>query len=579
MRRGRNRSVGPASDDELIERARSGEQYAFGELYRRHRQAAVATARFLLRSPTEADDVVADAFAGVLAAIRHGYGPRDNFRRYLLASVRNGCRMRGRRVMSPDQQPRQHVRATSTFEDPERYVEADTVARAFASLNPRWQQTLWLTEVEQRSTAEVGERLHLAPNAAAALTHRAREAFATAYLAEHVRASPDEACATYAPRLAAYVRDQLTNAQRNDVEAHLVACPHCRRAVSELRELNTSLRTLAPLAGAGAAAPASLGTSIGGSSVGLLGGGLLKGAAALFVLAPVLVTDSPGGGEAERRTITVEAADAAADDAVSPAVRVASTSVAGRSPTTTTTTTTTTASATASTIAGRPIGRTVGAAAALSPVSTVAVISATVTTVPAPDGDLLEPITALVDDVLTDVVTPLVDGLLTETVVPLVEGAVSEVVAPVLGLVDRVIDAPIPVVDAVAGSLVLPATGEAVDLVGELLGGPDASDTDQTGTPPPPISPQPTPPQPTAPPSAVAPSPSAPSAPASPPGQPAATTVPVPPPANAAPATLLPPITVPAISVPPVTLPLNLPHVTLPLISVAPITIPDLLGG
>ena len=45
------------------------------------------------------------------------------------------------------------------FEDPERYVEADTVARAFASLSPRWQQTLWLTEVEQRSSAEVAAQL------------------------------------------------------------------------------------------------------------------------------------------------------------------------------------------------------------------------------------------------------------------------------------------------------------------------------------------------------------------------------------------------------------------------------------
>ena len=76
--------------------------------------------------------------------------------------------------------------SSPVYEDPERYVEADTVARAFASLSPRWQQTLWLTEVEQRSSAEVAAHLQLAPNATAALTHRAREAFATAYLAEHI---------------------------------------------------------------------------------------------------------------------------------------------------------------------------------------------------------------------------------------------------------------------------------------------------------------------------------------------------------------------------------------------------------
>ena len=131
------------------------------------------------------------------------------------------------------------------FEDPERYVEADTVARAFASLSPRWQQTLWLTEVEQRSPAEVAAHLHLAPNATAALTHRAREAFATAYLAEHIDSAPHDACERYAPRLAAYVRDQLTDSQRDDVERHLVDCQRCQQAVNDLRDVNASLRKLA----------------------------------------------------------------------------------------------------------------------------------------------------------------------------------------------------------------------------------------------------------------------------------------------------------------------------------------------
>ena len=144
----------------------------------------------MLRSRSEVDDVVADAFAGVLEAIRNGNGPRDNFRSYLLAAVRNGCRSRWQRISTRRRAVRAEADDSPVFEDPERYVEADTVARAFASLSPRWQQTLWLTEVEQRSPAEVAAHLHLAPNATAALTHRAREAFATAYLAEHIDSAP-----------------------------------------------------------------------------------------------------------------------------------------------------------------------------------------------------------------------------------------------------------------------------------------------------------------------------------------------------------------------------------------------------
>src|SRR5262245_48438544 len=181
------------SDDQLIEQARAGDGQAFAQLYRRHRPAAEATARWLLRSRAEVDDVVADAFAGVLSALRSGNGPRDNFRSYLLAAVRNGCRSRWRRVVDVDPS-RTTADDTPTFEDPQRYVEADTVARAFATLSPRWQHTLWMTEVEQRSNQEVAARLRIAPNAMAALTHRAREAFATAYLAEHIDSAPDGAC-------------------------------------------------------------------------------------------------------------------------------------------------------------------------------------------------------------------------------------------------------------------------------------------------------------------------------------------------------------------------------------------------
>ena len=56
--------------------------------------------------------------------------------------------------------------------------------RALRSLSPRWQAVLWLTEIEGRSSVEVGELLGLSPNAAAALTGRAREGLRRAYLRE-----------------------------------------------------------------------------------------------------------------------------------------------------------------------------------------------------------------------------------------------------------------------------------------------------------------------------------------------------------------------------------------------------------
>jgi RNA polymerase sigma factor (sigma-70 family) len=292
------------SDEHLTERAREGDQAAFGELYRRHRKAAESTAWCLLRSKVDADDVVADAFAGVLSALRNGRGPRDNFRRYLLACVRNGCRSRRSRYV-PVQEPSIERRAP-VLEEPERYVEADTVARAFAALTPRWQYTLWLTAVEQRPPQEVSERMHLSPSATAALAHRARQAFATAYLAEHVSTVRNRVCAKHAPQLAAYVRGALTGPAEATIDHHLVMCRDCAAAAAELRDVNASLRSLSlppQLVAAGAVAAsaatvtaaAATTAAVPGLWAGLSGASaLVKGLIAVLLVAPAISAEHPG---------------------------------------------------------------------------------------------------------------------------------------------------------------------------------------------------------------------------------------------------------------------------------------------
>ena len=312
------------SDEQLTDRARSGDQSAFGELYRRHRKAAESAAWCLLRSKTDADDVVAEAFTGVLSALRNGRGPRDNFRRYLLACVRNGCRQRRRRTVSLTDErldrfaPDEHQdRRGPVLEDPEQYVEADTVARAFASLAPRWQHTLWLTEVEQRPTRELGERMNLSPNAAAALAHRARQAFAVAYLAEHIGAVAGTECIRSAPLLAGYVRGQLGAESTLEVERHLVRCSTCAKAAAELRDINGSLRSLIPVAPAAAFAGAVAtvtnatptlssvsGVSIGGASAGLSGGLLTKALLAVLLISPALSADGAVGARPDAYSAT-----------------------------------------------------------------------------------------------------------------------------------------------------------------------------------------------------------------------------------------------------------------------------------
>src|SRR5262245_55809116 len=78
---------GGPSDAELIARVRGrpadpASADAFALLYARHRDAAGSLARQLARSPADADDLVAGAFARLLEVLRAGRGPTEAFRAY-----------------------------------------------------------------------------------------------------------------------------------------------------------------------------------------------------------------------------------------------------------------------------------------------------------------------------------------------------------------------------------------------------------------------------------------------------------------------------------------------------------------
>ncbi len=284
------------SDDELVDLARrtGNDDGAFEELFHRHENAARNVARHIVCSRHDADDVVIEAFAGVISAINHGAGPRSNFRQYLMACVRNSCKSRRWCGRSISTDPSLHERSGAIFEDPERLSEAGLVANAFSSLSPDWQQTLWLTAAEERPTSEVAQQLDRRPAAVAALAHRAREAFAEAYLAQHQARSTDPTCARISPKLAHYVRGRSGDVDSVLVERHLVDCVACSCAVDELRDLNASLRTLtgpAPLVGMDIAA-AGAATMFGflplagssGRSVGSVSGSVVAKIAVLGAL-------------------------------------------------------------------------------------------------------------------------------------------------------------------------------------------------------------------------------------------------------------------------------------------------------
>ncbi len=309
-------------DDELIDDLRAGRSEAFAELYRRHHGTARGYARSLLRSEQDADDVVAEAFTSILAAMRNEAGPRDGFRPYLLATVRNHCarrtRQRARRAAVVDHE------AGVDVPGPERVIEHHLVTAAFARLQPHWRAVLWMTEVEQREPADVAARTGIDAAGIATTLYRARESFAESYLAQHLDRATTDSCARFGPKLPRYVRGTAGDMTRRQVDAHLARCAECASTVRDLEEVNHALRgQLAPALLVGAAMSsggAAAGVSAVAASVAL--GWLTKVAvlAAAAIAVPIALqsgTDrsASGAGSSARTDAAARVTDQRADRA------------------------------------------------------------------------------------------------------------------------------------------------------------------------------------------------------------------------------------------------------------------------
>ncbi|MGH3763252.1 RNA polymerase sigma factor [Actinophytocola sp.] len=231
------------SDTELITAVRNGDPSAFGVLYERHLVAAKRAAACLVKVPAEREDLVAEAFTRVLRVLRDGRGPDDEFRPYLLVTLRNTAvqgTTRGAATALYAEVP--DVCPTGAVDEPviQRW-QATVAADAFASLPERWRMVLWHTEVEDESPAHVAPLLGMRPNSVAALAYRAREGLRQAYLRMQVPEPLRRECRPTANKLAGYVRHSIPSPLSHKINRHLRACPDCRTRAATLTRANSEL--------------------------------------------------------------------------------------------------------------------------------------------------------------------------------------------------------------------------------------------------------------------------------------------------------------------------------------------------
>lgn len=245
------------SDADLITAVREGETEAFGVLYARHLHAAKRAASCLVTVAAEREDLVADAFLRVLRALLDGGGPNEEFRAYLLVTMRNAAisLARGTSVALYADLPESSIPHPGG--DPMvNHWNAMTVASAFATLPERWRTVLWHTEVEEETPAEIAPLLGMRPNGVAALAYRAREGLRQAYLRAHLSDVESRECRATVSKLPGWVRRSVPVPLGRKISRHLAMCSDCRDRADTLSRVNQELRaSLAPVVlGAGFAA-------------------------------------------------------------------------------------------------------------------------------------------------------------------------------------------------------------------------------------------------------------------------------------------------------------------------------------
>lgn len=241
------------SDAELIRETRNGHSDAFATLWKRHRLAGIVAARSLAPE-LDADDLVNEAYARILDITRRGGGPSGAFRPYLYHVIRSVA-VSWRRSPEQTNEVFDHVPApdgSAPWSDVA--FDSAAAARAFESLQPRWREVLWYTEIEGLAPRDAAPILGLTANGVSALAKRARKALRTAWAEAHIDvAGADASCRPVLKRLQRYHMGRLTVLAREKVAGHLEQCESCAKASDELtiRNRRLVLTAVAALAGVG----------------------------------------------------------------------------------------------------------------------------------------------------------------------------------------------------------------------------------------------------------------------------------------------------------------------------------------
>ncbi|GIK49854.1 MAG: RNA polymerase subunit sigma-24 [Alphaproteobacteria bacterium] len=173
-------------DGALAAAALAGEERAFTELMRRHKDAVYRLARRYVGDADEALDLVQETFASAWSALAD-YDPGRPMSAWLRRIVLNKCRDWSRRrqvrrfffgAASIDTKRAETIAAAQTAPDPAVEGALTRLEAAIAALPVSLKEPLLLTTIEELSHKEAGRLLGLSPKAVEMRVYRAKQALA-----------------------------------------------------------------------------------------------------------------------------------------------------------------------------------------------------------------------------------------------------------------------------------------------------------------------------------------------------------------------------------------------------------------
>jgi DNA-directed RNA polymerase specialized sigma24 family protein len=238
-----------ATDADLIGLARAGDRDAFGMLYLRHHSAGWRVASVVAGWSPDAEVALIEGFTMVFSALPVDLDGPVDFRRYLLACVRQAAldrlaASRQRRLQGPP--PFEPVQP-----EPDEVVlsglEHHLLRSALLALPERRRTALWLTDVEAMTPNEIGGILNLEPAVVTGLAAGAREEVRGTCLQVHQQAEVRAGCRFTVDHLGSYLDGRMGLPERTLIKGHIDRCTPCRMRRAEFANLASGLAAAAPV--------------------------------------------------------------------------------------------------------------------------------------------------------------------------------------------------------------------------------------------------------------------------------------------------------------------------------------------